>query len=558
MPRIAGSDAVSFPPSPSSPRECYYPCVRAAVTEGCNDYPVVDLYLDRLEGSPRPTPNAVNAPASSIIINGRSVQLVRATSKPDHPDGTDVALDGQILCARPVDDSGDQLAADFQALRRDHPNDYLQLMTQDPLVYRGSSAPSRRASGARATSVWIPGLNTFSNEATQRAWHCATMLGIDMAQMHNGTQRDQGSNGVIPANKRDWVDAIVARAQLIRRGIGWVPGVRWKDANTQLMKNLSDLMLDAIDANRPLDVLPYSDSTIITGLVVRKLFHGYLNRHPELPLAEARERFERGLENITMFAISPAWSNFYVVMSEPGLGGRLRRVTEGTKRCYLRTCEVFAWGDREQGQTRDVLTANVGSEAHIPFFEPRADNTRTTKITYPSPYQGFQAHFFHVHAAGVGALMRANGITELRDLYDRQAAGTLRPLSDHQALVEILKTFDIGVQRNLFCSPDQVPPTRPLLKLDDSQPDKAGVVHVGGANDSDCDIALHPTERIVMVGNSGEEITLSSGRETEAISAKTLAERLGSVEARIGARVSVSPDSSSQPMFVPRIFRSFS
>ena len=77
-------------------------------------------------------------------------------------------------------------------------------------------------------------------------------------------------------------------------------------------------------------------------------------------------------------------------------------------------------------------------------------NKASTKITFPSPCPGMAARNFPLHVSCVRAFMERNGVFDLRSLYDRRKAGTLVPLTEHQYLVESLKTYDRRAQDKLW------------------------------------------------------------------------------------------------------------
>lgn len=107
------------------------------------------------------------------------------------------------------------------------------------------------------TRVFIPGLNTPEPEASRRTQYYVDRLGLSMAHLHNGTSLTEEvlrpSRGFldawVPANKRDWLDAM-----MIRRG----------KRDSPLGNKVADLLEAAYADPKAglLDMAWYSDATI--------------------------------------------------------------------------------------------------------------------------------------------------------------------------------------------------------------------------------------------------------------------------------------------------------
>lgn len=434
----------------------------------------------------------------SIKVGSAEVPLLLVWDYPGRTSSLDHQYEGHIICVRQSPQDALPLAANLDLLAERKRGEYLDLLMSDSLAC-GSSA--LRAPDDRTTRILVPGLNTRVREAAHRNRRYAESLGLRIAQMHNGSEGDLPGRLGLQPKYNDWENAVLSRFSFLRRTLGVLPAFHWRSSNSVLVNHIQTVLMDSIDQRRPIELLVYSDATIVAGIAIEQLFRRYRERHPRADLAGLRTAFSEALRrHVTVVAFGPAWSNYRVRMSSSSFG--LRRVPD----VYANTVEVYAWGEPARGQSRDVLTERFGSRSS--WFKPSPQNDGVVSVCYPSPYPGFQAHNLPLHVAALRAILDRSGVRNFAELHAAGRRGELGIPSERELLTAVLADYDACVRDRYFWGAR--PLARPLLKLTDARPEEAAVVHVEGRDVAD-EVALAPGERLVLIGTGGDERVLFPG-----------------------------------------------
>lgn len=342
----------------------------------------------------------------------------------------------------------DDAVVDFEAvLQRDDWPDFIRAHLTE-----GESTPED------PLRIFFPGLNTPLADAQPRIPYYVEVTGLPMAQIANGATTDLGDLTltlpgrtdpiVIPGNKRDWIQAMVQRFNYspgaLTASLAQVLGAKRNadgkftlfssgdgaaitldpqeltrlanalkelgDPNQRLMDHMSRLLMAHIDRDDapPLEIMAYSESTIVLGRVLDDLEARYIattvaaspDGDSRAIARTAKEKFRARLDRITFLTVGTGWRDF----------------PAGYK-----TLHLYGWGENP-----DKLTAMAGpwriraprDLGILPFNLFTGGDEGL--LPYEHPFPGFDAHNFL--ATGSHALreyLEHNASTTLRELWDR-------------------------------------------------------------------------------------------------------------------------------------------
>lgn len=286
--------------------------------------------------------------------------------------------------------------------------------------------------GPKELVLFTPGLNTlhaqrddFPGETTtpERLQHYVDTLGVPMAQLHIGSDMDQG-NVTINATQqvRDFVSSQLSMFGGDMAAAGFVPAGLIPDVrggNLMIGKRQRDYietllsaqglvrpawqpaMLELLRRNegpqRRVVLMPYSRTTTELSVVLKRYIEDYAARRSGGRGAAERLLF-RTLTVVTIGNIDRDWP------SGPA---------------YVHLAGV---SDREAGGTDD-LTKTLG----VSITQPTIAGARAVFINSDHVWAGLECHNFGSIGAGVLRLvMGLNGVTTFRGLWEAGQAGPLR------------------------------------------------------------------------------------------------------------------------------------